>query len=116
MKKTIGIISIVLFIIVEFQACATGLSNSISNSKDAGGSAGLVVGFLMLMAGIVILVSKQSKGMVITSIVFYALSSLMGFANSGVFKDLAVWSSLNLIFVILLIVHLVRNKELYLKK
>lgn len=116
MKKVIGIISIVLFIIVEFQSCAAGVVNAIGNSKDSGGSAGLIVGFLMLIAGIIILVSKHSKGMVITSIVFYVLSCLIGFSNSGVFKDLVVWSILDLIFAILLIVHLLRNKELYLKK
>jgi uncharacterized membrane protein len=116
MKKVIGIISIVLFIIVEFQACATGLSNALEKSKDTGGSAGLFVGFLMLIAGIVTLVSKQSKGMVITSIIFYALSSLVGFTNAEVYKDLSVWASLDLLFAILLIVHLIRNKELYNKE
>lgn len=51
-----------------------------------------------------------------TSIVLYALASLVGFANAGTFKDLSIWAGLNLIFAILLIVHLIRNKELYSKK
>lgn len=115
MKKVIGIISIVLFFIVEFQSCATGLANSLQNSKDAGGSAGLFVGILMLVAGILILASKRSKGIVITSIVFYVLSGLVGLGNSAVYKDLSIWGGLDVIFAILLIVHLVRNKTLYSK-
>lgn len=116
MKKIIGIISIVLFLIVEFQSCAAGLANTIGGSKDSGGSAGLFVGFLMLIAGIITLASKQSKGMVITAIVFYALSGLIGLGNAAVYKDLAVWGGLDVIFAILLIVHLRKNKELYSKK
>lgn len=116
MKKVIGIISIVLFLIVEFQSCAAGLANTIGGSKDAGGSAGLLVGFLMLIAGIITLASRQSKGMVITSIVFYVLSGLVGLSNATVYKDLAVWGGLDIIFAILLIVHLKKNKELYSKK
>lgn len=116
MKKVIGIISIVLFLVVEFQSCAAGLANTIGGSKDVGGSAGLLVGFLMLIAGIVVLASRQNKGMVITSIVFYALSGLLGLGNAGVYKDLAIWGGLNIIFAILLVIHLKRNKELYIKK
>lgn len=116
MKKVIGIISIVLFFIVEFQACAVGLGNTLQKSKDAGGSAGLFVGILMLVAGILILVSKQSKGIVITSIVFYVLSGLVGLGNAAVYKDLAIWGGLDIVFTILLIIHLLRNKELYSKK
>lgn len=116
MKKVIGIFSILLFIIVEFQSCAAGLSNSLTKSKDAGGSAGLILGIFMLVSGILVLVSKHSKCIVITSIVLYVLASLVGFANAGTFKDLSIWAGLNLIFAILLIVHLIRNKELYSKK
>lgn len=116
MKKVIGIISIVLFLIVEFQSCAAGLANAIGGSKDAGGSAGLLVGFAMLIAGIIILASRKSKGMVITSIVFYVLSGLIGLGNAAVYKDLAIWGGLNIIFAILLVIHLKRNKELYIKK
>lgn len=116
MKKVIGIFSIVLFIIVEFQSCAAGLGNALSKSKEVSGSAGFILGLFMLIAGILVLVSKQSKGILITSIVLYLLGALVGFANAGTFKDLTIWSSLNLIFGVLLIIHLVRNKELYSKK
>ncbi|WP_035288759.1 hypothetical protein [Clostridium sp. KNHs214] len=116
MKKVVGIISIVLFFIVTFQSCAAGLGNAMSNSKEVSGSAGLILSICMLIGGIVVLVSKKHKGMVITSIVFYVLGGVIGFANAGTFSDLKIWSTLNLIFAALLIFHLVKNKELYLKE
>lgn len=116
MKKVIGIFSIVLFLVVEFQSCAAGLGNALSKSSESSGSAGFLLGLFMLIAGILTLVSKQSKGILITAIVLYILGALVGFANSGTFKDLTIWSSLNLIFGALLIFHLVKNKTLYSKK
>jgi uncharacterized membrane protein YoaK (UPF0700 family) len=116
MKKVIGIFSIVLFIVVEFQSCAAGLGNALSKSNESSGSAGFILGVFMLIAGILTLVSKRSKGILITSIVLYILGALIGFANVGHFKDLSIWAGLNLIFGALLIFHLVKNKELYGKK
>lgn len=115
MKKVIGIISIVLFVIVSFQSCAAGLGNAISNNKEASGSAGILLAVFMLIAGIVALVSKYSKGVTITAIVFYVLGGIIGLANVGHFKDLQVWSVLNLIFAALFIFHIIKNKNLYSK-
>lgn len=115
MKKVAGIISIVLFVLVSFQSCAAGLGNAISNNNEASGSAGLILAVCMLIAGIIALISKYSKGMTITSIVFYVLGGILGLANVGSFKDLQIWSILSLIFAGLLIIHIVRNKESYQK-
>ncbi|MSR92752.1 hypothetical protein FYJ33_15640 [Clostridiaceae bacterium WCA-383-APC-5B] len=115
MKKVVGIISIVLFAIVEFQSCAAGIGNAIQNSKEASGSAGLILGFAMLIAGILSLVSKQNKGIVITAIVFYVIGAIIGFANIGTFKDLMIWSVISLIFAVLLLLHLLKNKSMYSK-
>lgn len=116
MKKVIGILSIVLFFIIGFQSCAAGLGNALTSSGEVSGSAGFILALFMLIGGIIVLVSKNSKGMVITSIVFYVLGALLGFANAGTFTDLKIWSALNIIFAVLLIFHLSKNKELYLKK
>lgn len=116
MKKVIGIISIVLFALVSFQSCAAGTMNALNNSKETSGSAGFMLAICMLVAGIISIVSKKSKGMTITSIVFYAIGGIIGLANVGGFKDLQIWSILNLIFAGLLIIHIVKNKELYAKK
>ena len=113
MKKVIGIISIVLFFIVSFQSCAAGLGNAIQNNNEASGSAGIILAFFMLISGIILLCSKDHKGMVITSIVLYVLAFLIGIANVGHFSDLQIWSILNLIFAILSGFHLYKNKQLY---
>lgn len=113
MKKVVGIISIVLFIIVTFQSCVAGVGNAISNNKEVSGSAGIILAFCMLIAGIIAIISKASKGMTITAIVFYLIAFIIGIANVGTFKDLQVWSILNLIFGALLTFHIFKNKELY---
>ena len=113
MKKTIGIISIVLFLLIEFQSCAAGIGNALDNSSEVSGSAGAIVGFLMLIGGIITLTSKEHKGMLITAIVLYVLAFVIGIANVGRFSDLRIWSILNIIFAALLGYHFYKNKELY---
>lgn len=116
MKKVIGIISIVLFAFVTFQSCAAGVGNAISNNGESSGSAGIFLAICLLVAGIIILASKSSKGMTITSIVFYAIGGLIGITNVGSFKDLAIWSVVSFLFAALLIFHLIKNKSTYAKK
>lgn len=113
MKKVIGIISIVLFALISFQSCAAGVGNALEKNKTASGSAGFILAVCMLIAGIIAIISKYSKGMTITSIVFYAIGGLIGICNIGIFKDLQVWSILSFIFAVLLIFHIIKNKELY---
>lgn len=113
MKKVVGIISIVLFILIAFQSCAAGIGNALSNNKEVSGSAGIMLAVLMLIAGIIAIISKYSKGMTITSIVFYLLAFIIGIANVGHFSDLKIWSILNLIFAALLVFHIFKNKQLY---
>lgn len=115
MKKVIGVISVVLFIIVMLQSCAAGLGNAISNNGEVSGSAGVLLAFCMLIGGIILFLSKTNKGMTITSIVFYLIGGLIGLANVGSYSDLKIWSILNLIFAGLLVFHLIKNKELYVK-
>lgn len=107
MKKVIGIISVVLFFLVSMQSCVATVVDI------DGGLSGMLLAFLMLMGGIIALVSKTSKGMVITSIVLYVFGGLIGLGNSGIYVDLQIWSVLSIVFAILLGVELLRNKERY---
>lgn len=116
MKKVIGVISIVLFLIVSLQSCVAGLGNTISANGEISGSAGIMLAIFMLIAGIIAIMSRTSKGMTITSIVFYALGGLIGIANVGSYSDLKIWSILSLIFGGLILLHLIKNKEDYNKK
>ena len=116
MKKVIGILSIVLFTLVSFQSCAAGLGNAMQNNTEASGSAGFMLALAWLIAGIILLCSKKHKGMVITSIVFYVLAGIIGITNVGSFSDLQIWSIVSFIFTGLLIFHLIKNKQLYIKQ
>lgn len=112
-KKVIGIISIVLFAVIIFQSCAVGVANTLQDSKEVSGTAGFMLALCMLIGGIIALVSKLSKGMTITSLVFYTIGGVVGIANVGKFADLKIWSILSFIFAALLLFDLIKNKAKY---
>ena len=113
MKKTIGILSIVLSLIVEFQSLIAGLGNALRNSGEVSGSVGFITGILMFVGGVIVLCSGLNKPMVVTSIVFYVLAGTGGFLGAGSFADLNIWSGVNILFALLLIFHLSKKKNLY---
>lgn len=102
-KLIIGIISIVLCFFVLFQSCAAGIGNAISENGETSGSSGLIVAILMLVAGIVGICTRKSKGGGIATGIFYAIAGLVGISNYGSYSDLMVWSVLCFIFAIVFI-------------
>lgn len=103
-KLIIGIVSIILFIVIIFQSCAVGLANAMEqNTEDTSGAAGVFLAFSMLVAGIVGIATRKSKGGGIAAGVFYLIAAVIGFVNLGTFGDLVVWSVLGLIFSIIFI-------------
>ena len=111
-KLVIGIISIVLFIIIMFQSCAVGVVNTLqSNSDDVSGSAGMLLAFAMLIAGIIGITARKSKGGGITAGVFYVIAALIGLANLGTYGDLVVWSVVSLGFGIVFIFGSLKMKQ-----
>lgn len=112
-KLIIGIISIVLFIVVMFQSCAAGVANTLSENGEISGSAGIVLAVCMLIAGLVGMATRNSKGGGITAGIFYAAGGLIGIANAGSYKDLIIWSVLCFIFAVIFIVGSIgiKNKQ-----
>ena len=101
-KLTLGIVSIVLSLIVLFQSCAAGIGTALSNTKnDTSGSAGIFVALLLLIAGIVGIVARSSKGGTIAAAIIYAIAGIIGIATTGIFKDLLVWGVLALVFAVI---------------
>lgn len=99
LKLIIGILSIVICLVVMFQSCATGVVNGLNgDDKDTSGGAGIILAFVMLVAGITAIVTRDKKVGTIVAGVIYALGGLVGIANRGTFGDLIVWSVLALIF------------------
>lgn len=110
-KLVLGIISIVLFFLVSFQSCAAGLGNALTDSGEVSGTAGILLAFCMLIAGIVGICTRKSKGGGIVAGIFYLLGGLLGITNYGSFSDLAIWSVLCLVFGIVFILGSLRMKK-----
>ena len=111
MKKVIGIISIVLSSFVGLQSMIAGLGNTIVNNGEVSGTAGFILAIIMLVSGILTLASRESKGVLITAIVFYILGGITGLCNVGSYADLQIWSILNLIFAGALIFKVTDKKK-----
>ena len=95
-----NIISIVLFAVIMFQSCAAGVVNSIDNNDSLSGTAGVILAFAMLIAGIVGIAARKNVGGMLTSGFFYLISSLLAFAYVGDFSDLAIWAIFSAILFI----------------
>lgn len=110
-KLVSGILSIVLFAFVAFQSCAAGFVDAVQDEGGTGGGAGVVVAVLLLAAGIVSIVSRNStgKGLDITLVILYGLAALIGYTLYGVYSDLQVWATWCLVCAVLAIVSLVKG-------
>lgn len=104
-KLVIGIVSMVLFAIITLQSCAAGISNSLEGSGEVSGSAGLILGICMLIAGIVGVATRNGKrGGAFAAGGFYLAGGLLGFVNAGSYGDLYIWSVLSMIFGLFFII------------
>lgn len=109
-KLVIGIISMVLFVLVSFQSCAVGLGNAMADTGEVSGTSGMLLALCMLIAGIVGVSTRKSKGGGITAGAFYLLAGLLGISNYGSFSDLAIWAVLCFIFGIIFILGSLKMK------
>jgi hypothetical protein len=100
-KLTIGIISIVLSLIVLFQSCAAGIGSAmLNNTNDLSGGIGVFTAILLIVAGIIGIAARASKGGTIAATIMYAVAGIMGITSNGIFKDLVIWGVLSLVFAI----------------
>ena len=112
-KLVSGILSIIIFVIVEFQSCAAGVVNAIDDNGGTSGSIGFLCGLLILAGGVVSIATRNSikKGGNITLIVLFGLAALIGFLGYGNYSDLVVWSFWALINAIIAIICIVKTKK-----
>lgn len=61
-KLVIGILSIVLTMVVLFQSCAATVGDALANEGGTSGGVGMAVALLMLVAGIVAIAARNSRG------------------------------------------------------
>lgn len=111
-KLVSGILSIVLFLFVALQSCAAGAVNTLAETGESSGSAGIIVSIMMLAGGITSIATRRndSKGGDIALIVLFGIGALLGFTMAGNFADLNIWAGWCLICAVLAIVDLVKNK------
>ena len=111
-KLIIGIISIVLTFFVLFQSCVASVGDALANEGGASGGAGVFVAIFMLIAGIVAIAARNSKGGGIVCLNFYTVAGIVGLSAHGIYKDLIIWSILCLVFaVVFLVATIAFNKQ-----
>lgn len=111
-KLVSGILSIILFFMVFFQSCAVGIGNTLSESGEVSGSAGIIVAIMLLSGGIVSIATRNGgKGGNIALIVLFGIATLFGYTLAGSFSDLNIWATWCLINVVLAVIALVKNKN-----
>lgn len=111
-KLVSGILSIILFFMVSFQSCAVGIGNTLSESGEVSGSAGIIVAIMLLSGGIVSIATRNGgKGGNIALIVLFGIATLFGYTLAGSFSDLNIWATWCLINVVLAVIALVKNKN-----
>ena len=112
-KLVSGILSIIFFALVAMQSCAVGVANTLEDSGEVSGSAGILVAVLMLAGGIVSIATRASekRGSNIALLVLFGLAALLGFSNYGSYSDLAIWSGWCLINAVLAVVALVLGSK-----
>ena len=108
-KLIIGVTSIVLTFLILFQSCAAGLGDALMDEGGTSGASGMAVAILMLIAGIVAIAARRSRGGAIFCTVLYGLAGLMGLTMHGIFADLMVWGGICLIFALIFLVAAIRH-------
>lgn len=113
-KLVVGILQIVISVFIVFQSMAVGFVHAVDNSKDAGGSAGMIASILFLATGIVYIATRKSKklGGDIAGLVTMLLTWIIAISNAHDYSDLQVWGWLAFIIGVSFFTwHLIVNKK-----
>ncbi len=112
-KLVIGILSIVLSVVILFQSCAASVGDALVNEGGTSGGSGLFVAIFMLVAGIVAIAARKSRGGAVACMILYAIGGLFGLSAQGIFKDLLVWGVLCLILAVFFLVAVITHRKAY---
>lgn len=106
-KLVVGIVSLALSVIVLFQSCAASVGDALEQQGGTSGAAGVIVAILMIVAGIVAIAARKSKGGSIFCLIAYAIAGIVGLTSCGIYKDLIVWSVVCLVFAVLFLLDVI---------
>ena len=111
-KLISGILNIALAAFIVFQSSMAGLSNALEGNNESGGTAGLMVAILLLVAGVVSIVMRKKRGKPNIAIaIFYFLATLIGFGLAGSYADLRIWAGWCAICGVLALLAVRKGKE-----
>jgi hypothetical protein len=110
-KLIIGILSIVLTFIVLFQSCAASIGEALTDEGGVSGGIGVFVAILMLIAGIIAIAARKSRGGGIVCLILYALAGILGITAHGIYTDLIIWGVICLIFAIVFLISTITFKK-----
>ncbi len=112
-KLVAGILSILFSLVVIFQSCAVGISNTLSENGSVSGTAGILVAILLLTGGIISIATRKStkKGGSIALVVLFAIGAITGFAAQGTFGDLMIWAVWCVINALLALVSIIASRK-----
>lgn len=104
-KLVIGIISFVMALLVTFQSCFAGLGNAMENNGEVGGTAGVMLSVLAIIAGIIAITTRKGvgKGPYVAA-GFYLLGGIIGFMMAGGYSDLYIWATVSVAFGLVFII------------
>jgi hypothetical protein len=115
-RLVIGIITIALFFLLQFQSCVAGIGESLKSliSEDPGstGAIGYAISFFFLAAGIVSITCRKSKGGSIVAGVVYAFcGAAMTAGDFSYFSDLAFYCILSCAFAGIMLIGGIVQKD-----
>ena len=113
-KLVVGILQIVIAVFIVFQSMAVGIGHAMENSKDAGGSAGMITAILFLVTGIVYMATRKSPklGGDIAGLIMMLITWIFAITNAHDYSDLQIWGWLAFIIGVSFFVwHLIVNKK-----
>ena len=75
-KLVIGIVSIVLALVMLFQSCAANVGSVLATAgTDMSGAIGTFAAILLIVAGIIGIAARKSKGGTIAAFIFYVITA-----------------------------------------
>lgn len=112
-RLTIGIISIVMFPLISLQACAAGLGNALAENNSSSGTAGVILAFFLLIAGIIGICTRNSKSKLGAEIatVIYWLAASITVGTGETYPDLPIWGAISFFFGIVFLIASIKTKK-----
>ena len=94
-KLCLGIISIIISLLISLQACTLLVSNALVENGRTNASSGILLAFFLLIAGIIAIAARRSRGGAVAATILYGMAGCVGAVTSlDGYQDIAIWTAL----------------------